>query len=95
MGTLTVAVVALIIAVWHEINRFPATGHSILAMQEEIENLKDQNESLSSDIEQLKDEILELSNQFDRIKDPEYYALLDAGDGHGLYELEKSRGEIL
>lgn len=94
MGALTVAVIALIIAVWHEINRFPATGNSMLAMQNEIDNLKDQNESLVSDIEQLKDEMLELSNQLDRLKDPEFYALLDAGDGHGLYELEKSRSEI-
>ncbi|KMV33922.1 hypothetical protein [Franconibacter pulveris] len=94
MGALTVAVIALIIAVWHEINRFPATGKSIIAMQNEIDNLKNQNESLTSDIEQLKDEMLELSNQLNRMKDPEYCALLDASDGHGLYELEKSRGEI-
>ncbi|EKM0665574.1 hypothetical protein RBA25_000932 [Cronobacter turicensis] len=94
MGSLTLAVIALIIAGWHEIKRFPASGKSIIAIQNEIDNLKNQNECLVSDIEQLKDEMSELSNQLNRIKDPEYYALLDAGDGHGLYKLEKSRGKI-
>lgn len=57
-------------------------------------DLKDENENLRAEIDALKDQLLDISNQIERIKDPEYYALLDAGDGHGLYELEKSRGEI-
>ncbi|TKU47640.1 hypothetical protein FDX11_11305 [Citrobacter sp. wls714] len=56
--------------------------------------LKDENEELSEQINLLRDEMQEMSNTLERLKDPEFYALLDAGDGHGLYELEKSRGEI-
>ncbi|HCR3446973.1 hypothetical protein [Citrobacter werkmanii] len=94
MGTLTIAAIALFIGIWHEINRFPAAGKSILSLQQEVMDLKDENENLRAEIDALKDELLDISNQIERIKDPEYYALLDAGDGHGLYELEKSRGEI-
>lgn len=85
---------ALAIAVWHEINRFPATNKSLLQLQAEMAELKDENEELSEQINLLRDEMQEMSNTLERLKDPEFYALLDAGDGHGLYELEKSRGEI-
>ncbi|WP_338933523.1 hypothetical protein [Escherichia coli] len=94
MTSLTVAVLALIVAIWHEINRFPATGKSLLSLQQEVRELRDENERLASEVDSLKDELLEISNQIDRIKDPEYYALLDAGDGVGLYEIEKSRDQI-
>ncbi len=56
--------------------------------------LKDENKELSERLSFLGDEMQELSNTLERLKDPEYHALLDAGDGHGLYELEKSRSEI-
>lgn len=94
MGTLVIAVLALFIGIWHEINRFPATGKSIIFLQEELIALKDENESLRTEIDALKDELLDISNQIARIKDPEYYALLDAGDGDGLYSLDKLRGNI-
>lgn len=94
MGTLTIAAIALFIGIWHEINRFPATGKSILFLQQDVMDLKDENENLRSEIDSLKDELLDISNQIARIKDPEYYALLDAGDGDGLYALDKLRGNI-
>ncbi|EPH3362847.1 hypothetical protein PCE38_004845 [Citrobacter freundii] len=94
MGTLTIAAIALFIGIWHEINRFPATGKSILSLQQEVMELKDENENLRSEIDALKDELSDISNQIERIKDPEYYALLDAGDGDGLYALDKLRGNI-
>ncbi|MDM2814470.1 MULTISPECIES: hypothetical protein [Citrobacter] len=94
MTVLMIAVMALAIAVWHEINRFPATNKSLLQLQAEMAELKDENEELSEQINLLRDEMQEMSNTLERLKDPEFYALLDAGDGHGLYELEKSRGEI-
>lgn len=92
MGTLTIAAIALFIGIWHEINRFPETGKSILSLQQEVMDLKDENEILRSEIDALKDELSDISNQIERIKDPEYYALLDAGDG--LYALDKLRGNI-
>lgn len=94
MTVLMIAVMALAIAVWHEINRFPATNKSLLQLQAEMAEIKDENEELSEQINLLRDEMQEMSNTLERLKDPEFYALLDAGDGHGLYELEKSRGEI-
>lgn len=94
MTSLIIAGLALIIAIWHEINRFPATSRSIIALQQEVEELKFENNRLSSELDTLKDEVLEISNLIDRIKDPEYYSLLDAGDGEGLYELDKSRGLV-
>ncbi|UNM05000.1 hypothetical protein H4O05_09960 [Citrobacter freundii] len=94
MTVLMIAVMALTIAVWHEINRFPATNKSLLQLQAEMAYLKDENKELSEQINLLRDEMQEMSNTLERLKDPEFYALLDAGDGHGLYELEKSRGEI-
>lgn len=93
MTTLMVAVLALVVAAWHEINRFPATNKSLLQLQAEVAELKDENKELSEQLSFLRDEMQEMSNTLERLKDPEFYALLDAGDGHGLYELEKSRSE--
>lgn len=94
MTVLMIAVLALAIAIWHEINRFPATNKSLLRLQAEMAELKDENKELSEQISLLREEMKDMSNTLERLKDPEFYALLDAGDGHGLYELEKSRGEI-
>lgn len=94
MTVLMIAVLALAIAIWHEINRFPATNKSLLRLQAEMSELKDENKELSEEISLLREEMKDMSNTLERLKDPEFYALLDAGDGHGLYELEKSRGEI-
>lgn len=94
MTVLMIAVLALAIAIWHEINRFPATNKSLLRLQAEMAELKDENKELSEQISLLREEMNDMSNTLERLKDPEFYALLDAGDGHGLYELEKSRGEI-
>lgn len=94
MTVLMIAVLALAVAVWHEINRFPATNKSLLQLQDAVAQLRDENKELSEQISFLRDEMQEMSNALERLKDPEYYALLDTGDGHGLYELEKSRGEI-
>ncbi|EGT0622067.1 MULTISPECIES: hypothetical protein [Citrobacter freundii complex] len=94
MTVLMIAVLALAIAIWHEINRFPATNKSLLRLQAEMAELKDENKELSEQISLLREEMKDMSNTLERLKDPEFYALLDAGDGHGLYELEKSCGEI-
>ncbi|HEE9786229.1 TPA: hypothetical protein R8F93_000221 [Enterobacter soli] len=94
MTVLMIAVIALAIAIWHEINRFPVTNKSLLQMQKEMAELKDENKELSEQISLLREEMQDMSNTLERLKDPEFYSLLDAGDGHGLYELEKSRGEI-
>jgi len=94
MTALMIAVLALVVAAWHEINGFPATNKSLLQLQAEVAELKDENKELSERLSFLGDEMQELSNTLERLKDPEYHALLDAGDGHGLYELEKSRSEI-
>lgn len=56
--------------------------------------LRDENEEFLEQISLLRDEMQEMTNTLERLKDPEYYALLDAGDGHGLYELEKSRRKL-
>ncbi|MEP8942127.1 hypothetical protein [Enterobacter ludwigii] len=93
MTVLVIAVMALAIAIWHEINRFPATNKSLLQLQAEMAELNDENRELSEQISQLREEMQDMSNTLERLKDPQFYALLDAGDGHGLYELEKSRGE--
>ena len=94
MTVLMIAVLALAIAVWHDLNRFPATNKSLLLLQAEVAELRDENAELSEQIGFLRDEMQEMSNTLERLKDPEYYALLDAGDGHGLYDLKKSRAEI-
>ncbi|MFB4819554.1 hypothetical protein ACE3K0_12430 [Enterobacter hormaechei subsp. xiangfangensis] len=94
MTVLMIAILALAIAIWHEINRFPATNKSLLRLQAEVAELKDENKDLSDQISFLKEEIQDMSHTLEQLKDPEFYALLDAGDGHGLYELEKSRGDI-
>ncbi|EPL6802871.1 hypothetical protein WJI42_001186 [Klebsiella aerogenes] len=93
MTVLMIAVMALAIAIWHEINRFPATNKSLLQLQAEMAELKDENKELSEQINQLREEMQDMSNILERLKDPQFYELLDAGDGHGLYELEKSRSE--
>ncbi|HBE6752502.1 TPA: hypothetical protein KML76_002967 [Escherichia coli] len=93
MTVLMIAVMALAIAIWHEINRFPATNKSLLQLQAEMAELKDENKELSEQISQLREEMQDMSNILERLKDPKFYALLDAGDVHSLYELEKSRSE--
>lgn len=85
MTVLMIAVMALAIAIWHEINRFPATNKSLLQLQAEMAELKDENKELSEQISQLREEMQDMSNILERLKDPQFYALLDAGDGHGLY----------
>ncbi|CAM6553027.1 hypothetical protein [Enterobacter hormaechei] len=93
MTVLMIAVMALAIAIWHEINRFPATNKSLLQLQAEMAELKDENKELSEQISQLREEMQDMSNILERLKDPQFYALLYADEGHGLYELEKSRSE--
>lgn len=61
---------ALFIGVWHEINRFPATGNSILKLQERLNELESENKDLWEKVESLNSEVLSLSNEIDRIKDP-------------------------
>lgn len=85
---------ALFIGVWHETNRFPATGNSILKLQERLDELESENRDLRKKVESLDDEVLSLSNEIDKIKDPAYYQVLEDGDGHALYEMDKARGNI-
>lgn len=85
---------ALFIGVWHEINRFPATGESILKLQERLDELESENRDLREKVENLDDEVLSLSNEIDKIKDPAYHQALEDGDGHALYEMDKARGNI-
>jgi predicted RNase H-like nuclease (RuvC/YqgF family) len=85
---------ALLIGVWHEINRFPATGESILKLQERLDELESGNRDLREKVESLDDEVLSLSNEIDRIKDPAYHQALEDGDGHALYEMDKARGNV-
>ncbi|EKA2132037.1 TPA: hypothetical protein OT983_001471 [Citrobacter freundii] len=94
MGSLTIAVIALAIGLWHDIKRFPDTNRIISELKEDVNSLKQDNEKLLNDVERLEMQLFELSTKIDRINDPEYHSLLDAGDGFGLYELAKSRGEI-
>ena len=61
---------ALFIGVWHEINGFPATGNSILKLQERLNELESENKDLWEKVESLNSEVLSLSNEIDRIKDP-------------------------
>jgi len=61
---------ALFIGVWHEINRFPATGDSILKLQERLYELESENKDLGKKVESLDSEVLALSNEIGRIKDP-------------------------
>lgn len=57
MSTIWVAMIALFVALWHEFNRFPATGKSILALQSKMEELEFENDRLSREIEALKSQI--------------------------------------
>lgn len=94
MSTISIALIALAIGLWHDIKRFPDTNKVVNELREEVASLKQDNEQLLKDVERLDTQLFELSNKIDRINDPEYYALLDAGDGWGMYELMKSRGEV-
>ena len=94
MSTIWVAMIALFVALWHEFNRFPATGKSIIALQEKVESLEVENERLSSELGFLQTQMSRIEEHLDRLKDPEYHALLDEGDGFGLYWLEKQRENI-
>ncbi|ELZ1138935.1 hypothetical protein SP292_004894 [Escherichia coli] len=94
MGVLSVAVIALLISLWHEFNRFPATGSTLVELIEKVSDLENENEELREKINLMEEDLLSLTDYIDRLKDPEYYSLLDAGDGYGLHELEKSRGEL-
>lgn len=85
---------ALFIGVWHEINRFPATGDSILKLQERLDELESENHDLRKIVESLDDEVLSLSNEIGKIKDPAYHQAIEDGDGHALYEMDKARGNI-
>ncbi|HEF0077853.1 hypothetical protein I5370_21645 [Citrobacter sp. FDAARGOS_156] len=94
MGSLSIAVIALAIGLWHDMKRFPDTNRTISELKEDVGLLKQDNDRLQNEVDRLEMQLLELSKKIDRINDPEYYSLLDAGDGWGLYELAKSRGEI-
>ncbi|MCL2908794.1 hypothetical protein [Shewanella aquimarina] len=85
---------ALFIGVWHEINRFPATGKSIVKLQERLDELESENLDLREKVENLGDEVLSLSNEIGKIKDPTYHQALEDGDDHALYEMDKARGNI-
>jgi peptidoglycan hydrolase CwlO-like protein len=89
-----VSLVALFIGLWHEINRFPATGESILKLQERLDELESENRDLRGKVESLDDDVLSLSNEIDKIKDPAYHQALEDGDGLALYEMDKIRGNI-
>lgn len=89
-----VSLVALIIGVWHEINRFPATNDSIIKLQERLDELDSENKDLREKVDFLENELLSLSNEIDKIKDPAYHEALEYGDVHALYEMDKARGNI-
>lgn len=89
-----VSVSALIIGVWHELNRFPATGNSLLKLQESIDDLQSENEDLKQRLSVLEDDYQQVAEQLDRIRDPEYWRAIDEKDGQTLYELDKQRGDI-
>lgn len=91
MTTLVIALFALFMAFWQEINRFPATGKHIMELKHQAQDLQHDNEKLSQEISGLKRQLLELTHQLERIKDPEYFALKDAGDEAGLSRLELAR----
>ncbi|MGQ7269021.1 hypothetical protein [Marinobacter nauticus] len=89
-----VSVGALALGVWHEINRFPATGNSLRKLQEALDDLQSENEELKQRLSTLEDDFQEVSEQLDRIRDPEYWRAIDEKDGEALYELDKQRGNI-
>ncbi|MFK3659062.1 hypothetical protein ACI2I2_00895 [Scandinavium sp. NPDC088450] len=91
MTTLVIALFALFMAFWQEINRFPAAGKHIMELKHEAQDLHHENEKLAQEILGVKRQLLELTHQLERIKDPEYYALKDAGDEAGLSRLERAR----
>lgn len=91
MTTLVIALFALFMAFWQEINRFPATGKHILELKHQAQDLHHENEKLAQDINALKRQLVDMVHQMERIKDPEYYELKDAGDEAGLSRLEHAR----
>jgi hypothetical protein len=68
-----VSVAALALGVWHEINRFPATGNSLRKLQEALDDLQWENENLKQRLSTLEDDFQYVSEQLDRIRDPEYW----------------------
>jgi predicted nuclease with TOPRIM domain len=89
-----VSVAALALGVWHEINRFPATGNSLRKLQEALDDLQSENEDLKQRLSTLEDDYQEVSEQLDRIRDSAYWRAIDEKDGDTLYELDKQRGNI-
>lgn len=62
---------ALGLGVWHEINRFPATGNSLRKLQEALDDLQSENEELKQRMSALEDDYQEVSEQLARVRDPE------------------------
>lgn len=87
-----VAMSALLMVLWHEFENLPATGRTLVSMQERVNNLQDECVRLEKENSFLALRLESIEDYVDRQKDPIFYQLLDDGDGHGLYELEKSRG---
>lgn len=89
-----VSVAALALGIWHEINRFPATGNSLRKLKDALNDLQSENEDLKQRLSTLEDDYQEVSEQLDRIRDPEYWRAIDEKDGEALYELDKQRRNI-
>jgi predicted nuclease with TOPRIM domain len=89
-----VSIAALALGIWHEVNRFPATGNSLHKLQEALEDLQSENEGLKQRLSTLEDDYQEVSEQLDRIRDPAYWRAVDEKDGEALYDLDKQRGNI-
>ena len=66
------AFLALYVAFWHEINRFPATNKSITKIKERLDEIEVDNRDLQFTIERLNKELLLLSNEIDKLKKPDY-----------------------
>ncbi|HEY2451839.1 MAG TPA: hypothetical protein VGI71_04300 [Scandinavium sp.] len=91
MTTVVIALFALVMAVWQEINRFPAAGKHILELRHQTQDLLHENEKLTKELTVVKQQLTELAHQVERINDPEYFVLKDAGDDAALSRLERAR----
>ena len=60
-----VALIALFIGVWHELNRFPATDKSFEKLNERIDRLESENSDLKHKLSYLKSDMLAITKKDD------------------------------
>lgn len=81
-------------ALYDSLYRLPLMRQKIHDLTEERDQYRRDLAELEKRFDRNETELYEALEKLDRIKDPEFYSVLDAGDGQALYDLDRKRGLI-